>query len=131
MIIINLTQHKATSEQIDAGVSDVKSHELNDLKALLTFSELPTKEEIQETAEMLAEFACYASLECEDDYDDITPTHAMIGGAPFLMSALEAALLDKCITPVYAFSERDSVEKEIEGKVVKTNIFKHKGFVSV
>jgi len=35
------------------------------------------------------------------------------------------------ITVLYAFSERVSVEKEIEGKVIKTNEFKHSGFVEV
>ena len=54
----------------------------------------------------------------------------MIGGAPFLMSPLESALLNNGIEPVYAFSTRESVEKKLpDGSVQKTNIFKHKGFV--
>ena len=54
----------------------------------------------------------------------------MIGGAPFFMSALERALLDVGITPLYAFSIRESVEKAAEdGTVTKINVFKHVGFV--
>ena len=46
------------------------------------------------------------------------------------MSALESALLDECITPMYAFSVRDSVEQtQPDGSVRKVNVFKHIGFV--
>lgn len=57
---------------------------------------------------------------------------AMIGGAPFFMSTLESALKSAGITPVYAFSVRDSVEKP-DGNcgVTKTNVFRHVGFVGV
>ena len=54
----------------------------------------------------------------------------MIGGAPFLMGALESALLDYGITPVYAFSKRESVEEvQKDGSVKKINIFRHAGFI--
>jgi hypothetical protein len=57
------------------------------------------------------------------------PTHAMIGGAPWMMAALESALLDAYITPLYAFSVRESVEiAQPDGSVVKTAVFKHVGF---
>jgi hypothetical protein len=35
------------------------------------------------------------------------------------------------IKPLYSFSQRVSVEKEIDGKIVKTAEFKHMGFVEV
>ena len=46
------------------------------------------------------------------------------------MAALEAALREKGLTPVYAFSLRESVEETLEdGTVRKVNRFKHLGFV--
>jgi len=56
----------------------------------------------------------------------------MIGGAPFLMSALEDALVIAGITPLYAFSVRESVEAEqADGSVRKVAVFRHLGFVEV
>lgn len=56
----------------------------------------------------------------------------MIGGAPYLMSALESTLKEKGVQPLYAFSERVSVEKTTEtGEVIKTSTFQHKGWVEV
>lgn len=54
----------------------------------------------------------------------------MVGGAPFFMAPLEAALRAVNIIPVYAFSKRESVEeKQPDGSVKKTQVFKHAGFV--
>jgi len=47
------------------------------------------------------------------------------------MSSLEKALKAKGITPVYSYSKRISEEKEVSGKVVKTNVFKHIDFIEV
>ena len=48
------------------------------------------------------------------------------------MSALEKALRDVGIKPFYSYSERVSVEEvQPDGSVVKRNVFKHLGFVSV
>ncbi len=55
----------------------------------------------------------------------------MIGGAPFLMPVLQKALQMRGITVLYAFSERVSIEKIVDGVVVKTNEFKHIGFIEV
>jgi hypothetical protein len=55
---------------------------------------------------------------------------AMIGGAPYLMAPLEEALRAADVVPMYAYSERVSKESaSADGTVVKTNIFKHVGFV--
>jgi hypothetical protein len=57
---------------------------------------------------------------------------AMIGGAPYLMSELEQALFERGITPLYAFSKRESVEEVTDsGETVKKTVFKHLGFVEV
>lgn len=121
-MILNLTQHAATAEQIAQGVVDLNPHhgEIQQLKALLTFESLPSAEEVYDRADAIADFA-------QSYFVDT----AMIGGAPYLMGALERALNKRGIKPVYAFSERVSVEKVIDGVVVKTNEFKHVGLVEV
>lgn len=123
MAILNLTQHAATPEQIAQGVGDLNPHhgEIQQLKALLTFESLPTAEEVYERA--------YAIAALAQSYFVDT---AMIGGAPYLMGALERALNKVGIKPVYAFSERVSEEQvQEDGSVHKVNVFKHIGFVEV
>ena len=128
-MIINLTQHPATSEQAAAGVVDLQGDSLLALKQALTFDILPTRGDVQDRAHYITRLAFSNGLGGDLD-DDPMPTLAMIGGAPFLMSALESALMDECISPLYAFSVRDSVEiTQPDGSVVKTNVFKHAGFV--
>ena len=74
-MIINLTQHSATPEQVAAGVVDVPAELKSDLSALLTFNNLPTKEELNEAAMKVAAMAVL----CTQGSD--APA-AMIGGAP-------------------------------------------------
>lgn len=114
-MIINLTQHAASSEQVNQGVFNA---EVN-LTETLTFDGIPSKAEIKARAEALVTIALEADA-----------SSAMIGGAPYLMAPLENALKEAGIRPLYAFSERESVEKTMpDGTVRKINIFKHLGFV--
>ena len=130
-MVINLTQHKATPEQVAQGVVDLPDEVRQALVVALTFDDLPTLAEIEDTAEVVAELACQNGLG-GDDGDSPWPEAAMIGGAPFLMALLETALKARGIRPVYAFSRRESDETtKPDGSVVKTNVFRHVGFVSV
>jgi len=95
-----------------------------DIGSILTFEALPDAEEIERRAQRLA--FC-AAKEC----DDLGCKKVLIGGAPYLMSALEKALRSASLEPVYAFSDRLSEEKEVDGKIVKTQVFVHLGFVEV
>ena len=116
--IVNLTQHDATPDQRDAGVVAVKTYS-NHVRALLTFDIIPAKSEMERRAIKLAEYAYESGCK-----------KAMIGGAPFFMSTLEKALIEQGIKPVYAFSQRVSVESvNADGSVNKSNVFKHLGFV--
>lgn len=124
MKIINLTQHIATSEQIHAGVKDPVDPIKNSIQGHLTFNTLPTMFRIRGTARAIAEIA--ASYKKSHDIH-----HAMIGGAPYLMAALEQELLLVGVEPLYAFSVRESVEVIEDGYVRKTNVFRHLGFVNV
>ncbi|MGQ9671485.1 MAG: hypothetical protein ACUVWY_15215 [Desulfosoma sp.] len=129
MLIINLTQHAATPEQVAAGVVDLQGEELAVLKKALTFESLPSEEKILRRAEFIAELAVQNGL--GPDYgDDPIPDAAMIGGAPYLMGSLERALSNRYIRPLYAFSTRE-VEEQIQpdGSVKKVAVFRHKGFV--
>ena len=54
---------------------------------------------------------------------------AMIGGAPYLMERLAKRLREFEITPLYALTERVSVEETLpDGSVRKTAVFEHLGF---
>ena len=116
--IVNLTQHPVTPEQAAAGVVDVEDRQR--LCEFLTFAEPPTVSGIHNRAESIVTL--------------ITGRihYAMIGGAPYLMSALEKCLLRHEIHPLYSFSQRISQERILaDGTVEKSSVFKHSGFVSV
>jgi hypothetical protein len=115
-MIVNLTQHAGTPEQ---DVTDLTGNARERLIKLLTFNRIPTREEVFFRARGIAELA--AMTEADD---------AMIGGAPYLMAPLETALRLWGIRPLYAFSQRESVEEiAADGTVKKTAFFQHKGFV--
>lgn len=119
MTILNLTQHAVTAEQAAAGV--VEPADKASVQALLTFEELPDRTEVILRAAELAALAVDAGFRT-----------AMIGGAPFLMPPLEAALKAAGIRPRYAFSVRESVETTApDGSVRKTNVFRHAGWVEM
>lgn len=125
ILFINLTQHALTPEQ-DQWVAENCYALVEDeqVKTLLNFSELPTKEELERRAD-------YIISQLGDDSPDFYKM-ALIGGAPFFMSVLERKLKEAGIQPVYAFSKRVSVEGVNEqGEVVKTSVFKHEGWIEV
>ena len=113
--IVNLTQHPASREQKEAGVFDLPPEDLNVLKKLLTFDDLPTQVELEDRALSITRLA-----KCG------TTKSGMIGGAPFLMPFLERAMKAVGILPLYAFSKRKVTYDE---GGVKTSTFKHEGFV--
>lgn len=120
MRIVNLTQHAATVAQVEDGVFALPTEEDQELKKLLTFDALPTCGEVAARAAAIATLAVELGAEA-----------AMIGGAPYLMAPLEKALQQRGIAPLYAYSERRSVEKTdpVTGEVTKTAVFVHLGFV--
>lgn len=130
-MIINLTQHAASPEQRAAGVQDLPAEARECVIRLLTVDGLPSRDEIASRCADIAHLA--ASLASPDDRDDGTSgfaTAAMIGGAPWMMRALEDALLDQGIEPIYAFSARESVDQpQPDGSVRKVAMFRHAGFV--
>lgn len=117
--IINLTQHPATAEQVEAGVIDLQGQAHKTLVSKLTFNTLPDAAEIKSRAEAVAKLAAGVQAEV-----------AMIGGALWLMAPLAAALRQRGIKPVFAFSIRETQETPLpEGGVKKVAVFRHAGFV--
>jgi len=154
MMILNLTQHQPTTDQKIAGVRTY-SHE--DIKALLTFNEMPTKALIQmkvkelvqvaeaekyRYAQTMGQHAFESVEECGCSYEECreaahqelanvmdAPFRVMIGGAPYLMGPLESALKAYNFIPMYAYSERVGVEvNNADGTVSKKFEFRHLGF---
>ena len=121
MTILNLTQHKATPEQLEAGVVDLP--DTTQLVNLLTFTERPDWNELKTRSNRIAKLA--------GDFNKSSPIDAcMIGGAPFLMPDLQKALHNNAFEVLYAFSKRVTIEKmDKDGNLIKTSIFKHEGFI--
>jgi hypothetical protein len=143
--ILNLTQHTATTEQIAAGVTsgELSPEQIMEIRSLLTFETLPSSSEVAQRAQQIAKIASCAiwreksALPYAQEWAG-EPLHteancfeyAMIGGAPYLMAPLESALRAHGITPMYAFSVRESVDQtQPDGSVRKVAVFRHAGFV--
>ena len=123
-MILNLTQHATTPDQIEFGVVDLPEEQLITLRELLTFEDPPTMEEMEYRAEAIAVLAQNYHPEPEAEYPEV-----MIGGAPFFMSTLES-VLNTVFTVLYAFSKRQvKEERQADGSVTKASVFKHVGFV--
>lgn len=147
MKVLNLTQHNATPEQVAAGVTtgELSPEQIGEIRALLTFETCPQESEIWQRARQLAQIAQLAiwreksALPYAQEWGG-EPLHseanffeyALIGGAPYLMAPLEAALRARGITPLYAFSVRESVDQvQPDGSVRKVAVFRHVGFVGL
>lgn len=119
MIIINLTQHNLTQEQLKGAV-EVGTDVRDEIVKLITFNGLPTAGKIKDNASRLAEI-------CRDMHT----SHAVIGGAPYFMGSLEQALRRVGVTPLYAFTERVAVEvtNPETGEVTKTSKFNFAGWI--
>lgn len=125
-MIINLTQHTATSDQLAAGVVDLPHAARQRLVDALTVNAPPTQHEIIERARFVAHLVSGDSIAADGLQADV----AMIGGAPWMMRALEDALLELGIQPVYAFSVRESTEQiQPDGGIRKVAVFRHAGFI--
>jgi hypothetical protein len=117
MSIINLTQHAATPDQMAAGV--VEPADKAGVQSLLTFEQAPDATDMNRRAGALADIAKASGAEA-----------AMIGGAPYFMAPLEAALVVAGVRPLYSFTRREAVdEKQPDGSVRKTQVFRHAAWV--
>jgi hypothetical protein len=142
-VVLNLTQHKATKDQKEAGVIDLPESYRNKIINLLTFVEIPDCDEIHGRAvrlvDIVEEFLTDEMSPVREEFLEVVANHYedvenlrlafMIGGAPFFMPELQREL-SKIGTPLYAFSKREVVETVNDnGDVLKSSIFRHIGFV--
>ena len=137
-LLVNLTQHTLTKEQFShkgENLVEITFKPYNGtskgtgdyVKHLLNFTSLPTKEDIISRATALADYAEGLLNQAKNDNDKL---FALVGGPPYLMGALETALKERGIQPLYAYSQRESVETiNSDGSVTKTAIFKHIGYI--
>lgn len=132
MLIINLTQHDASSTQLEAGVVDFPIDRIGKVRELLTFDQLPAASDILARARELSRLAFEFALDLGANTDEkgaiIIPSpmiRVMIGGALWLMAPLEEELGRRGFAPLYSFSCREVVESG-DTKVVK---FQHLGWV--
>ena len=126
-MIMNLTQHPATDVQRVLGVVDMDGDDLIALRRALTFESIPTRDNIVARATRIVYLACANRLVLERGDQ---PRAAMIGGAGYLMSALEARLSARGIEPLHAFTLREVIETTgADGAVTKTAVFRHAGWI--
>lgn len=122
--IINLTQHKATPDQILAGVEDTKGVTREKLIAALSFHTLPTPGDIEASMQTLLNIMLGYNPTADDKIG------FMVGGAPYLMS--EMVVFANVFKLYYAFTQRVSIDiPQADGSVKKEFTFKHEGFVPV
>lgn len=142
MNVINLTQHAATPSQTSAGIWDVAPWKLQALKEFLTFPADYTSELLNARADALVTLAkedaftrAYSKAESHFSADRVTQEEAegfldltvMIGGMPSFMPVLQEKLISAGFKVGYARTDRVSVDKVVDGKVVKTAVFDHVG----
>ncbi|MGQ9545946.1 MAG: hypothetical protein ACUVTR_02105 [Dehalococcoidia bacterium] len=134
MLVLNLTQHNATPEQIAQGVIEPPRALKGEIQAYLTFTSLHefTREHLVEYLTRRANgLVDLAKRWLEQLPPQDTPA-CMIGGAPYFMPILQRRLKEEGFRVLFSFSDRVAEEKQNpDGSVVKTQVFKHLGFIEV
>lgn len=129
-MILNLTQHLATKDQLANGVVDLDQNRREKLQELLTISGIPSNRDLHDRAEKIIRLAWDFVYNTRPESEHHGILEVMIGGAQCLMPYL----IDHCyrsdIIPFFSFTERvsEEVQKE-DGTVQKISKFKHLGFV--
>ena len=119
MNIINLTQHAATEDQLNAGVLDLQGDLKAALVAAITFPPVYTHEELVSRAKRVLGICKDSQIDCG---------HVMIGGMPSFMPVLQNVLQSAGYRVGYACTDRVSVDvPDGNGGVRKTSVFKHVG----
>jgi hypothetical protein len=128
MTVINCTQHLTTEDQRKDNIVDLPEEFRCHIQQLLTFETLPSRKTLGNRAELIVnELLAYSSQ--WENRQDLYGKYVMIGGAPFFMSYLHNALVEVGAVPVYAFSQRKSVDEVVDGTVVKRSVFCYEGLV--
>lgn len=94
--MINITPHKATPQQLAAGVIDLHPDDFAKLRVMLYFDSLPDTEEIETRAQDIAELASIAAK-------DTGASAAMIDGPAWLLNDMVIALSYNGFDSVFAY----------------------------
>ena len=121
-MILNLTQHNATADQINAGINDLPVDFQTTLKGLLTFPTQYTRADLEYRALQIHELVRDFCGTSEEVLEGV-----MIGGMPSFMPVLESVLISKGIKVGYACTDRVSKDVIKDGEVIKTAVFVHAG----
>lgn len=151
-MILNLTQHTATAEQLAAGVLDLEPTARALLCQQLTFAPreilgtfgsevIETRARAIVDAHVIPRISAAILERARSISGNVAALNlsrdarqsiaCMIGGAPYLMPALQSALHDAGVRVLCAVSERVSVETVVDGAVRKVGEFRHLGFVEL
>lgn len=93
--ILNLTLTPGTPAQFDAGLVDLPADTRGDIAQILYFQDFPELSEIKQRAEYIADIA-----------RDAGAATALLDGPAWMLSALEVALRERGITPLYGWGSR-------------------------
>jgi len=119
MNILNLTQHAATEDQLNAGVIDLQGDLKTALVEAITFPAVYDHEELVSRAKRVVGIVRDSQVDCQ---------HVMIGGMPSFMPVLQNVLQSAGYRVGYACTDRVSVDvPDGNGGVRKTSVFKHVG----
>jgi len=118
--IYNLTNHIPTEEQKQDGIVELPPTIKAEIRELINFEELPSKEELQERAQKITRILLAHNIK-----------KVLIGGAVFFMPILVWELNANGITPYASFSKRDVEEYKENDTVIKKVKFKHIGLIEL
>jgi hypothetical protein len=116
MVILNLTQHNPTPEQIEAGVVNLLDEMRARVRELLTFEEIPNANQMASNAREIASIAA-EFFESGASEDNMFRGATMIGGAPYFMPFLVSILMVFRIIPLFSFKTPTRRNRRKEGDV--------------
>lgn len=121
--MLNITQHVATPVQVSQGVVEPSPEFKTELQKLITFDRT-----VIEQPEIIGVRSQAVVQLIKTHYPDTQ--RVMVGGALFMMPSLVNELKEAGIEPLFAYSDRVSVDvQNPDGTVSKTVKFEHLGFV--
>lgn len=121
--MLNITQHVATPVQVSQGVVEPSPEFKTELQKLITFDR-----SVIEQPEIIGVRSQAVVQLIKAHYPDTQ--RVMVGGALYMMPSLVNELKEAGIEPLFAYSDRVSVDvQNPDGTVSKTVKFEHLGFV--
>lgn len=127
--ILNATPFKASIGEIAGGVRDLDTPIRSQVSTLLTFTKMPTREELDTRAFRVAEIIKKVEVGLYVLHD-IEVDAVLISGPAMIASALERELREVGLNVVYSYVAREAHEyiNKRGFKAIET-VYVHKGFI--